>query len=369
MKKIYLFIIIGLTLISCKDKTTRQGYHIKGNIRSSEDVMVFLQKNQDKETITVDSVIAENGEFSFKGKVEFPSVYFLKFGEKEEKIKFFLENSKIQINAHIDSLDQGKIIGSATENMYRAFLNDIEKYDQKLTQLYNEYKKATKEENKALIASIDSSYTRIMQNKMIAIRSFVAEHPNTVLAPYIIRKYMVPRLDLEELERWVDTLDISLRNSKYVDLLYHRIKKLRSVLPGQSAPDFTLPDTSGTPVSLSSVMNGNYLLIDFWASWCTPCRKENPHVVHLYRKYHRKGFDILGVSLDKDKEKWIKAIKNDKLTWHHVSDLKGWKNKVSNRYGVMSIPHTVLIDPEGKIVVHKLRGDKLEKKLEEIYGY
>lgn len=145
------------------------------------------------------------------------------------------------------------------------------------------------------------------------------------------------------------------------------VKKLAAFSVGGEAPDFTMDDEEGNPMKLSD-FRGQVVLIDFWASWCGPCRKENPNVVKMYEKYKEKGFEILSVSLDKDKSRWLNAIEKDNLTWSHVSDLKGWKNEVAQLYGVRSIPETVLLDSEGKIIARKLRGPMLEAKLAEIFG-
>ncbi len=145
-----------------------------------------------------------------------------------------------------------------------------------------------------------------------------------------------------------------------------QMEQLASFIIGAPAPDFTQLTPEGDSLSLSD-LRGKVVLIDFWASWCGPCRRENPHVVKLYEKYKDKGFDILGVSLDRQRARWIQAIKADGLTWHHVSDLKGWQNEVAQLYGVRSIPHTVLVDRDGRIIARKLRGPALEAKLAELF--
>jgi peroxiredoxin len=149
--------------------------------------------------------------------------------------------------------------------------------------------------------------------------------------------------------------------------LKNQLEQAMSLMVGGTAPDFSQATPDGDEMKLSD-LKGKVVLLDFWASWCGPCRKENPNVVRLYNKYKDKGFDILGVSLDKTKDRWLKAIEADGLTWHHVSDLKGWQNKVAKAYGVSSIPHTILLDQEGKIIATQLRGRSLEQKLSEIFG-
>ena len=152
-----------------------------------------------------------------------------------------------------------------------------------------------------------------------------------------------------------------------IDNLQTNLTRMKSRMVGGEAPDFTQNDPDGNPIQLSD-LRGKVVLLDFWASWCGPCRRENPNVVKLYEAYKDKGFEILGISLDKDKGRWLQAIEKDGLKWLHVSDLKGWKNEVGQLYGVSSIPHTVLLDAEGRIIAQKLRGPALEQKVAEILG-
>ncbi|NJK84446.1 MAG: TlpA family protein disulfide reductase, partial [Saprospiraceae bacterium] len=157
------------------------------------------------------------------------------------------------------------------------------------------------------------------------------------------------------------------KDPNLVKPLEQQMASARSFIIGAEAPDFGQQTPEGNTVQLSD-LKGQVVLIDFWASWCGPCRQENPNVVRMYNKYKDKGFEILGVSLDRTKDAWLRAIEADKLTWQHVSDLRGWTNEVAQLYGVTSIPHTVLVDAEGKIIARNLRGATLEAKLESIFG-
>jgi peroxiredoxin len=161
--------------------------------------------------------------------------------------------------------------------------------------------------------------------------------------------------------------DYEGENTQIAAFLSNKIKSMASFTVGGEAPDFAQNSPEGESISLSS-LRGKVVLVDFWASWCGPCRKENPHVKKLYSQYKDKGFDILGVSLDKTKSRWTAAIAADGLPWHHVSDLKGWKNEVAVQYGVTSIPQTVLVDKEGRIIARNLRGPALDKKLAELFA-
>ncbi|MEY2905503.1 MAG: hypothetical protein RJA52_1519 [Bacteroidota bacterium] len=160
--------------------------------------------------------------------------------------------------------------------------------------------------------------------------------------------------------------DLMAQNAPTAGLVKQKIDEVGAFMPGGTPPDFTQLSPEGEAISLSQ-LRGKYLLLDFWASWCGPCRRENPNVVRLYNLYKEKGFEILGISLDNDRNRWLNAIEKDQLTWPHVSDLKGWSNDVAKLYGVTSIPKTILLDPEGKIVALNLRGEALENVLKELF--
>ena len=187
---------------------------------------------------------------------------------------------------------------------------------------------------------------------------------NNVVSAYITLRNSY-QFNLNELDSITSNFTNEISESKYVALLKDRVEVLKNVAIGKPFIDITLNDTAGNPVSLSS-LKGKYILLDFWASWCGPCRAENPNVVAAYNDFKDKGFDVYGVSLDKNKEKWIEGINQDGLVWTNVSDLKGWQCAARDDYGFNSIPHSVLINKNGIIIAKNLRGDELREKLEEV---
>jgi thiol-disulfide isomerase/thioredoxin len=198
------------------------------------------------------------------------------------------------------------------------------------------------------------------------VDDYIANNLASVISQYLVLKFKIFEIDFDELNALSSSFDPSIKDSKYGQIIQNRIEVLAKTAIGQPAPEISQTTPEGEELSLSS-LKGQYVLIDFWASWCGPCRAENPNVVKLYAEYNPKGFEIFGVSLDKAKDRWVEAIEADGLQWKQVSDLAGWQNAAAREYGVNSIPHTVLIDPDGVIIGRGLRGDDLREKLEELF--
>jgi peroxiredoxin len=200
------------------------------------------------------------------------------------------------------------------------------------------------------------------------VKKYIKDNSGSVISPYIATKEMLPYLKYEELDSIYTRYEEPVKKSKYAEEIKERRDVLERVQVGKKFIDFTLPDTSGNSITFSDYIGDGHVLLDFWAAWCSPCRKENPNLVKNYEKYQDKGFEIFGVSLDRSKEPWVKAIHKDNIEWPQASDLKGWDNPTRKEYGVMAIPANFLINEEGIIVAKDLRGEELEEKLEEIYG-
>jgi len=208
-------------------------------------------------------------------------------------------------------------------------------------------------------------YMSMMEGHQQRVADIVSKNTNSLAALAGIQQ-LDPDKYLDIYKKAYADLSVKFPNNKYLSKLQQDINSFGKVTGGNEAPDFTFNTPEGKPLSLSS-FRGKILLVDFWASWCGPCRKENPNVLRMYKKYHSKGFEILGVSLDESKEKWVAAIKKDGLVWNHVSDLKGWGSQACSLYGIEAIPFAMLLDKDGKIIAKNLRGASLEKKLEELF--
>ncbi len=365
MKKLLLtVIIITLELFACTSPK-RTSFTIKGNVKGLSKGKVFLQKKQEGKFVTLDSTDLKQGQFSFKGKVDLPEMYFIIIPKGKSIIPFFIENSDMNFKVYIDSLDQSTIKGSQTQQEYESFLDKSDNYNNKIHNIFLKYKEAKKVHNKTLMDSLISAIDSLYKNKREFIKKYVLKNNKTVVSPYLALTNAY-QFNLKELDSITNNFDKSLEGSIYVKNLRERIKILQRVSVGHPAVDFTLNDTTGNPVSLSS-FKGKYLFIDFWASWCKPCRFKNPNLLALYKKYKNKGFDIIGVSFDTKKDAWEKAIKEDKLSWTQVSDIKGWENLAGRLYGIRKIPQNVLLDKDGIIIAKNLKIKDLEKKLKSIF--
>ena len=366
MKKLLagsLLLAVLLSVISCNTKKT-DGYTLNGTISGADTGWVLLIKRDEGKMITADSAQLKEGKFVFLGKVELPEMYYLKLKDTDDAFSFFIENSTIALKIYADSIDKSVATGSVTHDLYLTYLKEETASEKKMEALYENFMKARETKDTVAMKTLSDAMDAEQNALPVFIKAFALKNGKSVVAPYLVLGNAWA-FSLDDIKAVNKAMDPSIANSNYVKKLIEREAILNSVQPGQPAIEFTMNDTTGKPVSLSS-FKGKVVLVDFWASWCGPCRAENPNVLAAYNKYSNKGFVVLGVSLDDDKAKWLAAIAKDGLTWTHVSDLTRWKNAAAKQYGVQSIPANFLIDKEGKILASDLRGENLMKKIEEV---
>ena len=326
IKAMAMGIMAMMVVTSCTEE--KKGYIIDGEISDVKDGMVYLKKYVDKSFVDVDSAVITDGKFKFEGVASEALAHGLTTQKESRRpLVFFLDNDVM--NVKLNEADKQLIVtGSPVNDIYMA-------------------------------------NAPIVRSKGYSLDSLLNVHPASPVSAYFVVKDFAYKLNLEEMKSVRSKLDVSLDGTFYVQQIESMIARMEKVQVGSEAPDFTLPDVNGNPVSLSS-FRGKYVLVDFWAAWCPDCRKENPNIVSAWEKYKNKNFAILGVSLDRNRDQWLAAIEKDKLTWTQVSDLKYWSSEAAVLYCIRWIPMSFLIDPEGKIVAIGLEGEELHNKLEEL---
>lgn len=342
---------------------------IEGMVRNWDTKKIYLH-HRDNELMITDSSTISKGKFKFQSKLIEPTMYWFSLSRdaaQQPNIVFFADEAPV--SATIlggDSLVYSTVTAGQTQKdyvEYKLMVNNFIMIQQRMQADFNE---AAQKGDANAQNAIKTEYENLNSQYMAGIKNFIKTHPKSAMSAFILANDLNnPAIPLTEIEECLTYIDSSLVTNSNIKLVNKRIEDKRGTMVGYKATNFSQANTEGKLVSLSD-FKGKYVLIDFWASWCRPCRMENPNVVAAFNRYKDKGFTILGVSMDSNRDPWLAAIQQDNLTWTHVSDLKGWGNEVGKLYGVSGIPQNYLIDKDGKIVAKDLRGQALEEKLAEI---
>ncbi len=376
MQKLLIVLSFAFMLASCADKgksargenaTGDAAFLLTGNVKGLDSGWVYLY-HPERDQQVPDSAKVVNGSFEFKGNAAEPEFVLLGYdqnGQKRFPLGFFLEGGKIALQGSVDSLYNADITGSAAQEDLTKFNALRKPLEEKQKQLYEAYQVAAMSGDRQKAGDIQKQYESLEEESKAVVAKFVKENPASYVSAFQLAQNFAYDVVPNQLEPLYNVLADNIKASHFGKAVKESLDAAKTTAVGSMAPDFTLNDVNGKPVSLAAY-KGKYTLVDFWASWCGPCRQENPTVVKAYNTYKSKGFDILGVSLDEKKDKWEQAIQQDKLTWTHVSDLKGWESDVATLYGIKAIPMNYLLDKDGKIIARSLRGEDLIKKLGEI---
>jgi len=326
---------------------------------------------------TLDSAEVKSGAFKFHGAVDNPTralVFLMHQGEdpraveNPDYLEVYLEKGNIQIVSR-DSLYNASVKGGQLNADYSHFKSLMQQYDSEMNVLLQHFYNSPEElrADTDFLSEVESQAFRIQEEKLEKSFGFIKDFPSSQISLDLLMG-LVETESLSTMKPLFQNLSSSLKASETGQILLSRIESLSAVEIGSIAPDFSQPDTAGTMISLSS-LRGQYVLLDFWASWCVPCRQENPNIVAAYENYKSKNFTVFGVSLDRPGQKaaWLKAIQDDGLQdWPNVSDLLFWRSPVVEQYAIETIPQNFLLDPEGRIIARNLRGADLHRKLSEI---
>ena len=378
MKKVLLVITAITVLISC-NKAGENEYIVTGTIKGIADGKSVILEMQDETGAlkAIDTVKVEKEKFTFKGNAKEPEMYLIQVETVEGKIPFILENGDIEMTINKDSVNVTKVTGTYNNeelNGYKdkgiAIQKKMMKFQKDNTAKMNQ---AQQMKDSVVMNSLRKEYSKFQDEFVKESDEYVASHPKAFISALIIEgmfNQMTP--DIAKITKFYDGLDKSIKDNKHgkkikkqLDEINKPVAAVNTVNVGSAAPDFSAPNPDGKVVSLKESL-GKVTIIDFWASWCKPCRQENPNMVALYNQYHAKGLNIIGVSLDEDAAKWKDAIAKDKLTWAHVSNLKDFNDPIAVMYDIKMIPSTFVLDASGNVVAKDLRGDALKAKVAEL---
>jgi peroxiredoxin len=359
----------GLCLMACNGHEsaslpsikTDSAYAIIGKVTGQDNGTIYIEHRQTGKT---DSAALDHGFFKFSGKAD--TAEYCRIRLNDQVKGFFLENGKISMLIKKDSLSDALISGTPAEDEYNFYQLQISKsLNNRMTLVDNAYAVANSRKNKKAMDSLEKVFDSLDLEQKQLIFHYTKAHPASVISAFLIYSNFIYNPRPGELDSLYHQLDTSVQATYFGKLLQNSVAKAKLTAIGSAAPVFSCADASGKPVSLSS-FKGKYVLLDFWASWCGPCRRENPTIAKAYRVFHDKGFDIFGVSLDDTKADWLNAIKKDGLDWTQVSDLKGWQSEPADLYGIKAIPMNYLLDKTGIIVAKGLRGDALNAELQKL---
>ena len=367
MKCFVWIIIAGVMLHACN---SNPGYTIIGELADANGMKVMLKKViiDSDHPVNIDSCVVKKGKFKMKGNVEYPEYCMLYVGDNGP-LMLIVENTEIYIDVNLKNIQDSKITGSKETDLFLECSHKIAEFEESAGKIQDDYMsmmlsgETDAEKEKEHVAQIE----QLQQQLIEYMKQFAAEHPNHIFTALMVDNYLAYNIEPEELETYADGFDEVNSLSPWVQSIRDKVASARCLAIGQPFIDLKMPAPDGTEIALSDYAGKDkYVLIDFWASWCTPCRIANPQVVKLYHKYKDKGFEIVGVSFDKGNTEWSKAIEDDALVWPQMSDLKFWQSEGAKLYMVTSIPYTVLLDKDGTILAKGLQPDELEKKLAEL---
>ncbi|MDZ7716371.1 MAG: TlpA disulfide reductase family protein [Balneolaceae bacterium] len=357
--KILPFLV--LIILACSPKEKNE-FKLDVNIKGAEHDVAKL-KFTIKDSLHEETSKATGNNFTFHGRLSHPTLATLSVGRNKQK-KFYIENSEITIRGNIDSISTANITGSESHNIYleyqkeRKDVNDA--YDKIIDKIRN-----LEGKNSNLKRTLLQKHDSLIQKRQNITKELIRKYPESYVSLQEMAG-LIRNNDYKELSELHGHLSAELKNTKLGVKIGKLIERKKNTKLGAQAPTFSLPNLNGEKIGLKS-FRGKYVLIDFWASWCKPCREEHPNYIDAYKKFNDQKFTILSISLDRNKEKWEKAVKEDALTWTQLWSSGGIRSEVAQMYNITSIPKNFLLNPEGEIIAKDLRGERLEEKLNTIF--
>jgi peroxiredoxin len=372
MKKIILITAIALSVFACNQLKDNE-FSIKGEATGVENgKKVFIEIQTETGPLAKDTAVVTDGKFELKGITEGIDLGFIRIENEQINLPIILEEGKIEVTIVKDSLQKSTIGGTENNEKFQKFNTDSRVISEKVAKFEKDngpvMQKAQMSQDTVTINKLMKEYNVFQEEMNVYSKKFIKENNDAYLSVlllenFLMRQYLTP----EEVKGYFEKLDKKLLETKSAKNIKKALDAMTEIGVGKPAPNFSAPSPDGKVVSLKESL-GKVTIIDFWASWCAPCRAENPSVVAMYNELHAQGLNIIGVSLDKDGAKWKEAIAKDKLTWAQVSNLKQWEDPIAKQYNVQSIPATFILDANGTIVAKDLRGEALKAKVKELLG-
>ncbi|EGV42793.1 AhpC/TSA family protein [Bizionia argentinensis JUB59] len=371
IKKLTLLSFIIL-LASCQESNT-DGYAITGSIDKSLDGKVIKIQNTDMNNPTVvDSSIVKDGQVTFKGSVPSTDLFVISIEGMQGGMPIMLENETFSIEFYKDSLQASIVTGSKENDVFQEFRDISDEVRKKNETMGQEFMAARTAGDSVKMTSIQTEFQQLVDAANKENAAAIKKHNDAVTSAAILENLLnTKNIEAEKATELYDNFTETVKNSRMGENISGMITASKNTNIGSVAPNFSAPNPEGKMVSLNDI-KGKITIIDFWAAWCAPCRRENPNVVKVYEKYHEKGLEIIGVSLDGTprqtdaKDEWLTAIEKDGLTWHQVSNLDFFNDPIAKLYNIQAIPATFILDSEGKIIAKDLRGPALEAKIKEL---
>ncbi len=374
MKRIIIPILMAFVIAACNQKP--EGYIIDGELRGDIEngTQVFLRKQgENNQPINVDTTTVENGKFVFTGVAEIPEMHYIFVDKSQGYTGVVVENGEIAFSAQKDSLGLAEIKGTPQNDLFSKYLAKAKAMSEKGMAIQKDMQAATQSQDAVSFASLNDEMNDFKEEYKSFELDFINEHPDALISVLLLDKAIATRIiPAGEVQGIYDSFTPEIKKTTAANRILDQLETLKAKAEkekateiGAQAPEFTGPGVNGEQLALKDML-GKVTLVDFWAAWCKPCRAENPNVVAVYKKYHDKGLNVVGVSLDKTAEAWKKAIIEDELTWNHVSHVKYFNDPIARLYNVDAIPAAFLLDENGIIVAKNLRGSALEEKVAEL---
>ena len=368
MKSIWTSTALVALVLGLGCETQPEGFVVNGLIEGelAQGTKVYLKAmNEQSRLSDRDTAVVTAGAFSFEGKADVPELHYLFIEGTRGNIPLILENGTIDVTTHKDSLSFAQTGGTPQNEYFQDYMAYSRQMSSKAASIQQDMRQAAAAKDTAIAASLQDEFLELQEEARAYEVSFVKDNPDALMSLLLLERINATKtLPEHEIRNLLNALAPTLKETALGKRLKTNLEKGMRVAIGTKAPNFTAPTPSGTQLSLNEVL-GKATIVDFWAAWCKPCRIENPNVVRVYNKYKDKGLSIIGVSLDRKAEDWIQAIADDKLTWHHVSNVR-YFDEIAALYNVNGIPATFILDEDGIIVAKNLRGPALEEKIKEL---